>query len=131
MKKIILLIVAVIAMAVPASADSKGGKAKIQFEEYTYDFGVIKEANGSVSHEFVFTNTGTANLVITDVTATCGCTRPEYPQEPIAPGKKGKIKVTFNPLARPGAVDRTITVKTNGSPKKVRLKIKGNVLPEE
>lgn len=129
-KKIILLMLAIIAIAIPLSADKKG-KAKIQFSEYTYDFGVIKEANGAVSHTFEFTNTGNANLIITEVTATCGCTRPEYPKEPIAPGKKGKIKITYNPLARPGIIDRTITVKTNGSPKKVRLKIKGNVIPEE
>ena len=129
-KKIIFLLMALVVATMPIYADKKG-KAKIQFNEYSYDFGTIKEADGSVSHEFVFTNTGDANLVITEVTATCGCTRPEYPQEPIAPGKKGKIKITYNPLARPGVIDRTITVRTNGSPKKVRLKIKGNVIPEE
>ena len=93
-KKIILLMLAIIAIAIPLSADKKG-KAKIQFSEYTYDFGVIKEANGAVSHTFEFTNTGNANLIITEVTATCGCTRPEYPKEPIAPGKKGKIKEDY------------------------------------
>ena len=82
-----------------------------------------------VSHEFEFTNVGDGNLIIIEATATCGCTRPEYPKNPIAPGKKGKIKVTYNPIGRQGAIDRVVTVKTNGSPKKVRLKLKGNVVP--
>ena len=83
-----------------------------------------------MSHVFEFTNTGNANLVIIDVTAQCGCTRPEFPKQPIAPGKSGKIKVTYNPAGRPGAFDKTVTVKTNGSPSNVRLKIKGAVTPK-
>ena len=129
-KKIIFVLMAIVVAAMPVCAEKKG-KAKIQFKEYSYDFGVIKESKGYVSHEFEFTNTGDASLVITEVTATCGCTRPEYSEEPIAPGKKRKIKITYNPLRRPGVIDRTITVKTNGSPKKVRLKIKGNVIPKD
>lgn len=80
-----------------------------------------------MSHTFEFTNEGDANLVIVDASADCGCTVPEYPTAPIAPGKKGKIKVTFNPLFRPGAFDKVVTVRTNGKQKKVRLKISGTV----
>lgn len=116
-------------MALPASLQAAGKKAKVNFTEYRYDFGNVKEKSGPVSHEFVFTNNGDGNLIIIDATATCGCTKPEYPKNPIAPGKKGKIKVTYNPVGRPGPIDRTVTVKTNGSPKKVRLKIVGNVIP--
>lgn len=111
-------------------ASAKGEKGKISFDEYTYDFGVIQEENGPVSHDFKFVNTGNGNLVIVDCTAQCGCTRPEYPKKPTAPGKSGKVKVTYNPLGRPGAFEKTVTVKTNGSPSKVRLKIKGNVTPK-
>lgn len=122
-------ILAIMAIALPASLSAGGKKAKATFSEYRYDFGNVKEKGGLVSHEFVFTNTGDGNLLIVDATATCGCTRPEYPKQPIAPGKKGKVKVTYNPAGRPGPIDRTVTVKTNGSPKKVRLKIVGNVIP--
>ena len=62
--------------------------------------------------------------------ADCGCTRPDYPKAPIAPGKQGKIKVTYNPLGRPGAFTKVVTIKTNGSPSKVRLKIRGTVSPK-
>lgn len=113
----------------PAYAD-KQDAPRIRFESTSYDLGLIKEAGGPVTHEFVFYNEGNLPLIIVEATATCGCTRPEYPKKPIMPGKKGKIKVTYNPLGRPGAIDRSITVKTNGKPKKVTLKLLGNVKPK-
>ena len=67
---------------------------------------------------------------IKDVRTQCGCTRPEYPQNPIAPGKKGKIKITFLPQGRPGSLNKTATVYTNGKPGKVVLQIKGRVAPK-
>lgn len=105
-------------------------KAEMKFSETVHDFGTVKEDGGPISVEFPFTNTGSANLVVFDAKADCGCTTPEYPQAPIAPGKSGKIKVTYNPLGRPGAFDKVITIKTNGKPGKVRLKIRGTVMPK-
>lgn len=128
-RTLIIAILALVAVMLPAVVHAKGDKPKVTFTEYRYDFGNVKEKGGPVSHEFTFTNTGDGNLIIVDATATCGCTKPEYPKNPIAPGKKGKIKVTYNPVGRPGPIDRTVTVKTNGSPKKVRLKIVGTVIP--
>ena len=116
-----------LALMVPAVAFAADGKAKIKFTETRHDFGSVKEKGGPVSHEFEFVNTGNGNLIIIDATASCGCTKPDFPKQPIAPGKKGKVKVTYNPMGRPGQIDRTVTVRTNGSPKKVRLKIVGNV----
>lgn len=105
-------------------------KGMIQFVSTTHDFGTINENGGPVSVEFPFTNSGDANLLIYEAKAECGCTTPDYPKAPIAPGKGGKIKVTYNPLGRPGAFDKVITVKTNGKPGKVRLKIRGTVTPK-
>lgn len=105
-----------------------GGKAKISFAEKTYNFGTIPENGGSVSHDFTFTNTGSENLVIVDALAQCGCTHPEFPKNAIAPGKSSKVKVTYNPVGRPGAFEKSIVVKTNGG--KVRLKITGTVIPK-
>ena len=65
-----------------------------------------------------------------DATASCGCTRPEYPTKPIKPGKKGKVKVTYNPAGRPGEFRKTIKVRTNGKPKKITLSIDGCVIPK-
>lgn len=109
------------------SADKAKG-AEIRFAEKTYNFGTIPENGGPVSHFFEFTNTGSAPLVIISATASCGCTRPSYPTEPIAPGKKGKIKVTYLPEGRPGEFDKVIKVRTNAKDgKKTSLKITGTV----
>lgn len=125
----ILMIIAVLGFAV-ADAKKKmnaDGVGKIQFSEKVYDFGKIKEKGGLVTHEFQFVNAGDGNLVILKATAECGCTRPSFSDSPIAPGKSGKIKVSYNPLGRPGSFDKTVTVTTNGNPRKIRLKIRGVV----
>ena len=117
----------------PAGAKSKksGGDAKIKFTERSYDFGLIDENGGPVSHEFEFINEGNGNLVISDVRTQCGCNRPEYPKNPIAPGKKGKIRITFLPQGRPGSLNKTATVYTNGKPSKSQIQIKGRVAPKK
>ena len=137
MKRIaIILTVAVMTVVCAIGAQAKkpkgagGGDAKIEFAEKTFDFGVIKEKRGPVTHEFTFTNNGDGNLLILKAAAECGCTRPEYSDKPIAPGKSGKIKVTYNPLGRPGGFDKVVTVTTNGQPRKVRLKIRGTVVSD-
>lgn len=130
--KYLISILAVLAMLLPA-ADMAARKkqAQITFAGQTHDFGKIAEDGGKVSHRFEFTNTGNANLVILDATADCGCTVPEYPTAPIAPGKKGVINVTYNPLYRPGSFTKVVTVRTNSKQKKVRVKITGIVTPRK
>ena len=101
------------------------------FTEKNHDFGYIKEEKGAVSHDFEFENVGDEPLIILSATASCGCTRPEYPTKPIKPGKKGKIKVTFSPIGRPGPFRKEIRVKTNGRNKMVRLHIEGSVIGKD
>lgn len=123
----------VFAATIPVTDSEKTDDAPaITFKEKQYDFGYIAENGGPVTHIFEFVNTGTAPLVIVSATASCGCTRPSYPMEPIAPGKKGKIKVTYLPQGRPGEFDKTVKVRTNAkSSKKFALKIKGTVVPDK
>lgn len=102
-------------------------KAVISFSESKYDFGEISERGGTVTHVFQFTNTGNAPLILQRVTASCGCTTPEWTKTPIEPGKKGEIKVTFNPLGRPGRFAKLVTVYTNASNEMERLTISGVV----
>lgn len=111
--------------AVPAVAAKP--KAQIGFEKVAHNFGTIRQKGGVVSTEFDFVNGGNAPLVIFDATAECGCTKPEYPDAPIMPGKTGKIKVTFNPIAFHGGFTKTVKVKSNATRKTVVLKITGNV----
>lgn len=130
MKKILTICLALLLTAgfAYAKKSKSEGTGSIKFTETVWDFGTIKNDRPAV-HEFEFTNNGDGNLVIVDATAECGCTRPEWPEKPIAPGKKGKVKVSYNPIGRPGSFEKTVTVKTNGSPKKARIKIRGTVAP--
>lgn len=130
MKKILILMIALlVSCGISVSAADKT-KGRIKFTETTYDFGNVREDGGKVTHEFTFTNTGKEPLTIKSATAECGCTRPEFSREPIAPGESGVIKVTYNPLGRPGGFTKVVTVKCTGNPGKVNLKIRGTVLPK-
>lgn len=118
-------ILALLLLAIPASARKE---ARIDFNETVYDFGQVSVKKGKVSHEFTFTNAGDKNLVITNARADCGCTRPEYNDSPVAPGKSGSVKVTFVPNGK-GHFSKKVTVTTNGTPRKARLIIKGEMVP--
>ena len=75
-----------------SNADSQTEKKpKIDFVETEHDFGIIKQGE-RVSHTFIFTNNGNSDLILNNVSASCGCTVPEYDKNPIAPGKDGKIE---------------------------------------
>lgn len=104
--------------------------AHISADELTYNFGTIAEADGLASHTFVIKNTGDKPLVVTRITASCGCTQPEWTKEPIAPGKTGNVKVTYNPKGRPGPFYKTISIFSNGKKGSYTLAIKGNVTPK-
>lgn len=108
----------------------------ITFAETSHDFGNVPEKGGSVSHEFHFTNTGNAPLLILNVTASCGCTKPDAPKKPIQPGESDRIKVTYLPDGRPGEFSKNISVKTNVKDEKNKntsytLRINGFVNPDK
>lgn len=98
----------------------------ISFEETTYDFGTIKQGE-VVEHTFQFTNTGKSPLVIESATASCGCTVPEKPEQPIAPGEQGKIKVQFNSTGKSGQQAPIVTVRANTVPNITQVSLKGTV----
>ncbi|MEG0948583.1 MAG: DUF1573 domain-containing protein [Bacteroidales bacterium] len=127
MKKILSLATCMLLVMLSCFAQDK--QAAITFTQTTHDFGTFDEEKGKVTTEFEFTNTGKAPLLITRTAASCGCTTPEYPKEPIAPGKKGKIKVTYNAKGRPGVFQKTVYVFANTDPEKSTLIIKGHVNP--
>ncbi len=128
-KRFIIALFTVCLVAISGLADDKYAEAT--FTVKNHDFGTIKEANGPVSCTFEFTNTGDKPLLIIDATASCGCTRPEYPSKPIKPGKKGKIKVTYSPIGRPGAFKKTVKIRTNGKERTTTLRIEGTVIPKK
>jgi hypothetical protein len=115
-----------------ASADSSQNSnlPVFKFEKEVYDFGEIKEGE-KVSYDFKFKNIGTAPLIISSATATCGCTIPEYPKEPVAPGAEGVIRVIFNSAGKPGMQNKIVSITANTNPTLTELNILGNVLPKE
>lgn len=87
--------------------------SRVQFAEKSHDFGTIDEGI-KVSYDFEFTNTGDSNLILVNVQASCGCTVPSWPRQPIKPGEKGKITVVYNSARRAGETfHQSITVTTN------------------
>ena len=130
MKKITILLAMLMIALIPAVAENKDAKPSVRFDNTAHDFGQIPEEGGYASCVFSFTNEGDAPLVIISASAQCGCTRPSFPQKPIDPGKKGEIKVTYNPQGRPGEFIKEVKVKTNDPKHRTtKLKISGVVLP--
>ena len=126
MKKIFILATFILLAFATQAAK---GYAEASFEKKEHDFGYINETAGPVKCEFKFTNTGNKPLLIIDAVPSCGCTRPEYPKRPIAPGDTGIIKVEYQPRGRTGAFKKDIRVNTNGKEKKVILYIIGVTIP--
>jgi hypothetical protein len=128
MKK--LLTVLAFISAIPAFAqDSAAHAAPVEFKELKHSFGKIEQGK-PVTTQFNFTNTSDKAVVIESAVAGCGCTKPEYPQEPIMKGKTGTIKVTYN-AANPGAFTKTVTVKFANVAEPVILTIEGEVVKKD
>lgn len=102
------------------------GQASIKFAEVVHDFGNITEGT-QATYDFTYTNTGKAPLILTDVKPPCSCTTPEWPKDPLMPGKSAKIKVTFDSKGKPGSFSKTIEVKHNGESGRDYITIKGMV----
>ena len=100
--------------------------AEITFDTLRYDFGKFSKDNAVVKCSFPFTNTGTAPLIIHQAFASCGCTVPTYTKEPVKPGERGVIDVTYNGTDKfPGHFQKTVTVRSNAINEVVRLTIEG------
>ncbi|ADY52635.1 protein of unknown function DUF1573 [Pseudopedobacter saltans DSM 12145] len=99
----------------------------IKFKQDVYDFGKIQEGQ-KVSFDFEFVNEGKSPLIISDASATCGCTVPEVPQEPILPGKEGKIRVVFNSTGKSGLQDKPITIRANTVPAETVVRLIGEIV---
>ncbi len=110
-----------------AGGDSGNTLPVITFEETEHDFGKILEGE-TVNVAFPFTNTGKSDLILAEVTSSCGCTVPSYPKTPIRPGGKGEIKVAFNSNGRKGFQSKTVLVASNTQPNTTLLRIKAQVV---
>jgi len=127
MKKAVLsLLLIFVASAGSAIAQEVSQGPKIDFEKEVHDYGKIKNgADGTCTFEFK--NTGNAPLIISNAKGSCGCTVPDWPKEPIAPGASAEIKVKYD-TKRAGAINKSVTITSNAvnEPTKV-IRIKGFV----
>lgn len=139
MKALFYVAIAVGVLAVACQSNATEQTAKpapgelttIQWIDSAKDMGQINEGQ-VVDISYRFKNTGTKPLVIKNVTVSCGCTVAEKPEQPVAPGKEGIIKASFNSSGKPGRNAKSIFVyaNTEGS-EEHKLEFSVEVLPKK
>ncbi|MCW5917220.1 MAG: DUF1573 domain-containing protein [Ferruginibacter sp.] len=120
---VLALTFSVVAFAKKKSADVA------KFTSETIDLGKIQQGNPT-SAVFSVTNIGSEPLIIETASPTCGCTISDYTKEPIAAGKQGTIKATYN-AANIGHFEKHLTVKFAGTDDVRSITIKGDVLSKD
>lgn len=126
MKKLVLLSLLMVLSLGLVNAQTK--TSDIKFEKTTQSVGEFSVKKPTVATTFTFTNVGDAPLVIHQVVASCGCTVPAYSKEPVLPGKKGTIKVTYDGTGKPlGFFKKSIIVRSNAKTPTTRLFIEGTM----
>ena len=134
MKRIVLLTSILLATVTGFAQEEVKAKDKgeMKFEHTRHNFGVFAQDTAIVTHEFIFTNVGKSPLIIHQASASCGCTVPEYTLEPIMPGEKGKITVTYNGKGRrPGVFRKSVTIHNNGRQTPIRIYIEGEMIGDD
>lgn len=127
MKKIALILSMVF---VGFLVNAQVGGAEIEFEKEIHDFGTLKQG-ADASTEFVFKNTGSEPLVISNAQGSCGCTVPTWPKTPVKPGESATIKVKYD-SNRVGPINKSVTITSNASNETTKiLRIKGNIIAPE
>ena len=120
------------------NGDAQASDASMNFNDSTtvqlidsvYNFGTVSDGE-KVEYSYRFRNTGKTPLIISSAVASCGCTVPEKPEEPIKPGETGFLKVVFNSKGRVGEVHKEITVTSNAFPKFPVLQLTGQVVSSQ
>lgn len=143
MKKTVLFLILAMGIAIGMNAQSQKAVrseispdgsskaenyAEIKFDTLRCNLGIFPESDPVRKYSFTFTNVGTAPLIVNQAFASCGCTVPTFTKEPIKPGDKGSIDVTYNGKGLlPGRFSKTITVRTNAKNRIVRLIVEGEM----
>jgi len=150
MKKITIICIAILSFAVLSCKENASSKIKvtnlesakerdaiinlgaaiIEFDKTEFDFGTINQGD-VVDGVFKITNAGKVDLLITNAKASCGCTVPVWPKEPIKPGESAELKVSFNSRGKKGVQNKSITLQTNTEKVTEILRVKGTVTPKE
>jgi len=136
MKKTILILSVILISLSSTFAQTENGKkakkvkkAQITFEVTEHDFGTMEQGS-DVSFDFVYKNTGKADLMIQNVKKSCGCTTPEWSKAPLKKKKTEAIHVKYD-SNRLGSFHKTITIYSNAENSPVVLTIKGQIKKKE
>ncbi len=131
MKKLILslAVIGFFSFSLYAQETANSKNDSIIFDKAIHDYGTIEKGSDGTS-VFTFTNKGQKPLVLSNVRASCGCTVPEWPRQPVAPGETGEIKVKYNTNIT-GNFNKSITVNSNAANAMVMLRVRGSVVAPE
>lgn len=119
-----------IMLAALVTAFTVAQPAELKLEETKHNFGFIRQGD-VVSHEFKFTNTGAEPLVISNAEVECTCTTVDFPKQPVMPGAKGVIKVTFDSKSTIDRQERTVVISSNAKNQPVTVTFKAVVLKKK
>lgn len=114
----------------PSSASGEKSEQRvpqITFEKTAHDYGRLIMGE-KVSYSFKFTNTGNADLIISNVSASCGCTVPRFTSDPVKPGESGNVTVVFDSHNRRGFQNKTVDVITNTNPNRTVLSVQATIV---
>lgn len=120
-----------VVVAFTTALHSQNPSSAITFEEKVYNFGTILEKNGKITHTFVFKNNGKAPVVIDEINSGCGCIGNVVSKEPVKPGEKGKVTITFNPEYKSGFFSKEIIVFSNNGQDYNRIWVEGSITAAE
>lgn len=129
MKTFVLTLLACISFSMVSMAQDADAP-EISFEKSSFDFGDIRQGQ-VVNASFKFKNTGKSPLILQNVQTSCGCTVPQWPKEPIGPGKTAELNATFNSAGKMGQQNKVITVFSNAKNSQTQVSIICNVLPAD
>lgn len=126
MKKLILALTVILTFSFAgySSAKDDNNKPVISFTTTNHKFENVSSKDTMLNYDFEFVNTGNSNLIIYYVTSSCDCVKGEYPKNIIAPGQKGKIKVSYL-NSSPGPFKEKLIVKSNAKPFITNIFIEG------
>ncbi|WP_309397629.1 DUF1573 domain-containing protein [Cerasicoccus maritimus] len=99
-------------------------RAELVFETTRVDGGTAKTGEKEFVAKFPFKNTGDTAITILQAKSSCGCTVPKLPKKTYAPGESGEIEAVFSFDARTGLQKKSISVMTDGEPKRLTLNLK-------
>lgn len=119
-KRLIWLIICLLSPLALLSQD-------LSFDKLSHNFGAIAESGGEVSCTFTFKNVSDTPVVIITANSSCGCTVPEYSRKPIAAGESSTIRVTYDPMDRPGEFSKTVQMIVAPGNKRYTMTISGDV----